>query len=565
MVFEVSYVYHRAKKVYARSRYTLRNSRLSLGADRNCDIFLPYRGVAHQHATISFDSNKKILVNLNRRWGLLPLRSRTLSLGLNQDYAIAPGIRLSVDVSGARERRFTIVIAINSDRAQGQEVPVSISQLSISLKKVSWVTALVALAITLLLPLSSNVPVLRNFSHTDTLWSSGPLHPAHQSSMKNCNTCHTSLFTPVADNICADCHDNSSDYAHAHIGKWAHNYKFAAMRCIDCHEEHNEPRTLVNASNQLCTNCHADMSIFANSDMPNISNFASHPQFKPTLLRWQDESWHSMTAEFSETLRERSNLKFSHADHLRNEGLETLDGLKILACGDCHVRQSGGELFEPIEMEKHCASCHKLEYAPHDPTRKRNLPHGDPKIVVQMLEEFTTASAVNAAREVTPGKTQTAQKSTSRLSARLNDTLVQALQPTINKTTELLATELIERQLCATCHDVAVNAAKNLGERWTVTPVKLAQQWFESARFDHLKHRQVACLDCHNANQSNQSSDILIPDIANCRGCHADTSHQRQVSSSCISCHQYHEQSRPLLISREEISSDDKREMTDAR
>jgi predicted CXXCH cytochrome family protein len=50
----------------------------------------------------------------------------------------------------------------------------------------------------------------------------------------------------------------------------------------------------------------------------------------------------------------------------------------------------------------------------------------------------------------------------------------------------------------------------------------------------------MACKQCHAADQSSVSSDLLIPDLDNCLGCHSDRPVADRVAISCVDCHSYH-------------------------
>ena len=49
------------------------------------------------------------------------------------------------------------------------------------------------------------------------------------------------------------------------------------------------------------------------------------------------------------------------------------------------------------------------------------------------------------------------------------------------------------------------------------------------------------CNDCHKAAESKAATDLLIPDLTNCRQCHAGESGGSKVASTCIACHRYHQ------------------------
>jgi predicted CXXCH cytochrome family protein len=61
---------------------------------------------------------------------------------------------------------------------------------------------------------------------------------------------------------------------------------------------------------------------------------------------------------------------------------------------------------------------------------------------------------------------------------------------------------------------------------------------------DHLVQKQMsgdkACLSCHAAHASKQSSAVMIPDIGKCLECHTDRPAVDHVTVQCVSCHAYH-------------------------
>jgi hypothetical protein len=64
------------------------------------------------------------------------------------------------------------------------------------------------------------------------------------------------------------------------------------------------------------------------------------------------------------------------------------------------------------------------------------------------------------------------------------------------------------------------------------------------ANFNHAKHqidpttqKPLDCNLCHQATQSRQTSDVLMPAKANCVICHSP---QGKVVAECMTCHTYH-------------------------
>jgi hypothetical protein len=105
-----------------------------------------------------------------------------------------------------------------------------------------------------------------------------------------------------------------------------------------------------------------------------------------------------------------------------------------------------------------------------------------------------------------------------------------------------IARELLEKRVCADCHEVTRDPGKDGLEQWRVQPVQLTSNWMPRARFDHSAHISETCISCHSgAPKSKLATDILLPDIARCRECHGGVdSTAAKVSSDCLMCHPFH-------------------------
>ena len=71
---------------------------------------------------------------------------------------------------------------------------------------------------------------------------------------------------------------------------------------------------------------------------------------------------------------------------------------------------------------------------------------------------------------------------------------------------------------CISCHVVEEHDVDDTYARYPVHPVRLAQDFFAAGRFDHYSHQvmkdatgDAACLECHSADSSQASTDLLIP------------------------------------------------------
>jgi hypothetical protein len=71
-------------------------------------------------------------------------------------------------------------------------------------------------------------------------------------------------------------------------------------------------------------------------------------------------------------------------------------------------------------------------------------------------------------------------------------------------------------------------------------PVRINSRWFPRANFKHDKHLTTNCVSCHLAPESEQSEEILLPDIESCRSCHGGIHSKDKLQSTCVDCHDFH-------------------------
>jgi predicted CXXCH cytochrome family protein len=278
----------------------------------------------------------------------------------------------------------------------------------------------------------------------------------------------------------------------------------------------------------------------------NDFSVTQHPHFRVRLLRPPgagEINW-GLATELLSKATETSNLKFDHTEHLDAEKVPAPGG-GALGCSSCHTLSADGEHFRPITMAGQCASCHDLSFDPEQ--LDRQLPHGKPPEVIATIQEYFVRraldpSAARPQREYRrlPGKVAPEKNANSCSAA----TLACGQQN---------AREEIEKQFnvkgCATCHVVQDMQATNIAERFNVLPVRLVYDYMPSARFDHRKHLvqndqsgDKACLSCHRADQSKESSQLLMPDIEKCVDCHGGPTSTKRIQSTCMSCHHFHPQ-----------------------
>jgi predicted CXXCH cytochrome family protein len=490
---------------------------------------------------------------------------------------------------------FDCAIQINLDPVAGSKhyessFRTDLSQTRVSIRAISWTVFVGVLVLSLLIPLSmvkrhqAGLPTLAGLPD-DALWSVGPLSSAHlHAAGQRCETCHKRFFSVVANESCRDCHRDTSD----HVSQ-AHRV-FAGLkeppRCGDCHHEHiGEQSRQVMRDDKLCVSCHrSGETNFAQLSRKNVTGFGPngvHPQFTVALQKLAaDSSPDGIWTTFSAPLRtahEQSNLKFSHAEHLDRDKVVDERGAP-LGCTACHVLNTESDRFSPITMKTSCSGCHQLNFDLSATARR--LPHGDTVEAIRVLEDYFTRKNVDPEARV----------ATTAPSRRLPD---MGRDPSIFEQADRCdgtslqcarsqARTEIERQFllrgCVGCHVVTDTHAADIHERFKVTPIRLMDRYFRDAKFGHLDHQvqdglkgDAACESCHAARKSDQSSDLLLPNVDRCLACHRDEQHvttrdlsaadpHRQTGSAdqerqivitqCADCHVYH----PRAVAKDEAA-----------
>lgn len=399
----------------------------------------------------------------------------------------------------------------------------------------AWAGFLAALGLGLLLPWvgltgdAGGVKSLRAWNlPSDTQWMSGPLHSAHANLEQECEACHVEPFARVRNESCLDCHASN---LHQHVAA-DHPAADALVteRCASCHLEHEEPTQLVLDDSRVCTDCHAaPLEHGAREGALAVTDFATnHPPFAVNELK-----------------KDESGLKFPHDAHLDPRGVKGPQGNTVMGCADCHRPEPGGARFLAIEMERDCSSCHTLDFDPATPERR--LPHAEPELVLQALvDHYSTRYLTGYAdTQVKPGRVALPPAVDVAPAARAR-LLGQARERALG-----VAKDVFERRVCSDCHTVTRDDSSGT-PGWKIAPVELVQAWMPDVRFPHAAHgtELTPCKTCHAAESSKQSTDVLMPAIDTCRDCHAGESGQLAsgpgVTSTCVSCHQYHRPEQPL-------------------
>jgi predicted CXXCH cytochrome family protein len=548
----VNYLIRKIVKVSGESQghqdHEVDTERLSIGRGTDQDLLLPGDRVAYSHAEITRVGGQMELRSLAATGVTVNGRTSKVALLTVGDQILIGGYRLVVIEPPHDNVDFALTV---EQLQQPDMAALDESLFRTRLRRLRWMSprgwAWIGFILMLLLGLAlpamvawtpdDRESVRAQPAPDDHFWLSGDLSQGHAFIGDQCENCHKAPFERVPNSACMECHDDMG----RHVDLADQSRDVVGSRCASCHREHNGSQGVIIRDQKFCTSCHSDISEVAgaNVGLQDVSDFsAHHPEFRVTLLlpsqRGDGTVWHRTDRlEVNDALREDSQLLFDHQVHLSEEGVENeLGEQETMVCSDCHQQSGDGLGMEPIRMEAHCSRCHSLAFDPDIPSR--TVPHGEPEAVIGDLREFFSRRFI----EMQDMQEQSLARP-GMSSAELSDLQREGLAWVENRTA-VAARDLFERRVCTTCH--TINRLEGpQGVRWRVAPVRINQNyWFDSARFSHAKHDSMECVDCHDAPQSQKASDVLMPDIAECRQCHVGERGGDGLESTCITCHRFH-------------------------
>ncbi len=430
--------------------------------------------------------------------------------------AIGPGETAGDTLVGV-ERIAPVLDASSKDEAR----EFSLGGVAPGKRKMAWILALLILGLGLAWPIAAFVQGQQNAKlRPDQAWLSGSLAKAHANLKGGCQACHVKAFVSVQDNSCVGCHKAAHDHAtpsrmlraHADLGLGDRArlavggvFGLAPERCSSCHREHEGPKTALVVSKTFCADCHRDLKArLPETGLADVPDFAGHPELRPTLG----------TQRVSMALRPRDDpgLIFPHRLHLASGGGVARMALSLkmggpLTCASCHKPRADGVGYRPVEMERDCGACHALG----------GLPHGDVKRAVVMAAGLSSGGPSTSRRR--PGEIAAAPRG--------GGTGVQTARA-------LFA----PGGVCADCHRLL--PPSQAGGLPRVAPVRLTERYFPLGGFDHSQHKFSACADCHATALSDSAADLMMPNIARCRDCHARPAAPHPASGACTECHGFH-------------------------
>jgi predicted CXXCH cytochrome family protein len=508
---------------------------LTLGRATDRVLHLKDRRVALKHARI-LRSGGRILITSSASAGVIvnDAVQRDAQLHTGDTVSIGSNLLRLFEPPAGFDLAFTFELdpAARAVEAPAEAPRLSLADLGLGARGPSWLLLLGVLALCLLVPAlgvrdAQTQQVLRSTPLPDDgWWRSGALHPVHGTLNTRCERCHQQPFRRVRDQACLSCHAGS---LHTHTEDDA---GFPAARCTDCHSEH-QPAQLVRTGERLCAGCHDAGGHAGHGDrlaeLVATDFLHDHPPFR--------------IAGLDPSGQDASGLIFPHDVHLDPAGLKAPQGMVVLQCADCHRPEPGGARMQPVRMEEHCQSCHRLDFDPADP--QRQAPHADAGQVLQTLIEYYSARYLESYPDplALAQPRRTARRPGVALTAAERERALELAR----SRAQTIARDLFERRVCASCHEVQSD-----GAQWRVEPAQLIERWMPHARFDHSRHATAAspCASCHAAHSSGAATDVLMPHIDQCRQCHAGSRHVRagsdRVPSTCTLCHDFHLDAHPL-------------------
>ncbi len=556
----------------ARTEQVLSTDVLRLGRATDCEVFLDDMRVSLYAARVHVN-NGNILIEASGESTIIvngqPVRVANLRIGDTfqigpYDFEIVQGAA-DVDVAIDFEHVRAMDNALADLKARSKT---RLGQTWMSRRLFAWAAFVTVFAVLFVAPLvmisdgfvgpdaavapgsqmrtQDNIAANQGFK-LETMWTSGELSDAHKFLSDSCDSCHKGPFSGIDNTACFSCHTDVENHADPLLFASASPL---ARGCVSCHREHHGGDGITPTAQALCTTCHADMKATEpSSGVFNVSDFGKHhPEFRPTVIA-NGVTGATMRLHVDEAGRmgEQSNLKFSHAMHLRGD-MYMPGSAKTLECGSCHMPEVGSQAHLPIRMETVCAKCHKLNFDSNAPGRA--LPHGDVEGVRTALREFYQSAALTGTYKEQTAEYHGSRRrgiGTSNGSGSTTGAATGSAQVSGSPTTLKWATaksKAMERlvfggAVCATCHEVRESGTPDDPE-WHVLPVKLSNRFLLKGAFDHGLHKTMECGSCHAAKTSQKSTDLLLPGIETCRTCHAGEDAVDKVPSTCVDCHDYH-------------------------
>jgi hypothetical protein len=170
------------------------------------------------------------------------------------------------------------------------------------------------------------------------------------------------------------------------------------------------------------------------------------------------------------------------------------------------------------------------------------MPHGNDAIVLTFLEGYYASRALKgdyqnlSAPQVVRDRLRPGEELTPQENLEIKEWAAKYARD--------VNSETMRFRVCGKCHTVTKNWDSSLedtpSQPWKIEPLGFNEHKLPKTEFDHDKHKTQKCTDCHDAEKSEHSEDILLKGIADCRECHGGADTKNKVASTCIDCHRFH-------------------------
>lgn len=330
-----------------------------------------------------------------------------------------------------------------------------------------------------------------------------------------------------------------------HVGRSFHQPDAAAISCSFCHAEH-QGKMMAATTDVNCAFCHSDAAKMSRNSVGDEVTSLKSKQKQSLLTSAPTISVIHHFAEdhpqfrfLTEKLRDPDTLKFNHVLHLTGTTIPNLPNGAKLDCAFCHQPDAAGAFMKPVAFEKNCRVCHSLQFDPETP--QLQLPHGSAEFVTAFLRSLPKQYADLAAKQNQPDANGFVSKKLDAVRTLFGSGT--ELERRVFFSTATFGPEMQIGTLsggtralfpgCALCHEVKNS---NAGSPQITKPM-LMERWLTQAKFDHAKHVNMSCAQCHDAVHSKDTADILLPAKETCATCHSP---RGGVVDTCAICHTYH-------------------------
>lgn len=530
---------------------TLEADSIRIGRGTDCKLHLPDPRVALHHATvrcevagrcsIEADGGVLLIDGITERASLLKPAQRIRMGPYEIEIAQTP---VSADIALTLELLEPLADVLS---VHPPDVQRSLAQTWLSKRLLSWGVAGTILLAFLVWPVMHALehdpqPKSSKAMSADASWDPGTLDSGHATFGRDCGQCHQTPFVQVKNESCENCHKTIGWHfaLDTPAARTLHDSVFGADeslgRCAACHRDHKGIHALKRQDSPLCINCHQDLkSRHPGVAFANVTDLKTdHPTFKLSMLvagKTGSAAVVRVPQSDKTQLIEKSNLKFPHDVHLSPKGVRSPAGKQKLECKNCHTPDETATRFKPINMKAHCQDCHSLEFEPK--ATSRQVPHGNVADAIATVNEFYAQAALfgTPIDQAEPGRTRGGSTTASGPMKNID---------WVNRKARTIITEMMEKRACFTCHEITP-AGTGDQRSWTIAPIAITDHWLPKSRFAHHQHGTFDCKKCHDVVQSKSSSDIAIPDLANCKSCHSGNAiEQDKAVGTCATCHSFH-------------------------